>query len=43
MNRWRAQNEGGRLMFKNGAGQDVVVPISFKGLGPALDAFAKEN
>jgi invasion protein IalB len=41
--RWRAQNEGGRLMFKNGAGQDLVVPISFKGLARALDALAKEN
>jgi invasion protein IalB len=43
MKRWRAQNEGGRLMFKNGAGQDLVVPISFKGLARALDALAKEN
>lgn len=41
--RWRAQNEGGRLMFKNGAGQDLIVPISFKGLARALDALAKEN
>jgi invasion protein IalB len=43
VNRWRAQNEGGRLMFKSGAGQDMVVPISFKGLARALDALAKEN
>ena len=43
MKRWRAQNEGGRLMFKNGAGQDLVGPISFKGLARALDALAKEN
>jgi invasion protein IalB len=43
MKRWRAQNEGGRLMFKNGAGQDLAVPISFKGLARALDALGKEN
>ena len=41
--RWRTQNQGGRLMFKNGAGQDLVVPISFKGLARALDALAKEQ
>jgi invasion protein IalB len=43
MKRWRTQSQSGRVTFKNGAGQDLAVPISFKGLAQALDAFAKEN
>lgn len=43
MKRWRAQSQSGRVTFKNGAGQDLAVPMSFKGLSQALDAFAKEN
>lgn len=43
LNRWRAREGGGRLMFKNGASQDLTMPISFKGLGRALDALAKEH
>jgi invasion protein IalB len=41
LKRWHAQNEGGRLTFKNGAGQDTTVPFSFRGLARALDAFGK--
>lgn len=41
LKRWHAQNEGGRLTFKNGAGQDMTVPFSFRGLARALDAFGK--
>lgn len=41
--RWRTRDEGGRITFKNGAGQDASVAISFKGLGRALDALAKEK
>lgn len=37
---WRARNEGGRLIFRNGAGQDTIVPMSFRGLARALDALA---
>ena len=40
--RWRGQNEAGRLVFKNGAGQDTVLPISFRGLARALDALGKD-
>ena len=43
LKRWRGQSEGGRLTFRNGAGQDTVVPISFRGLARALDALAKER
>jgi len=41
--RWRARDEAGRLGFKNGAGQDATVAISFRGLARALDALAKET
>jgi invasion protein IalB len=43
LKRLRAQSESGRLMFKNGGGQDLAVPMSFRGLARALDALAKEN
>ena len=32
----------GSITFKNSNEQDVIVPLSLKGLGPALDALAKE-
>lgn len=32
----------GSITFKNSNEQDVVVPLSLKGFGPALDALAKE-
>jgi invasion protein IalB len=41
--RWRARDDAGRLGFKNGAGQDATVAISFRGLARALDALAKET
>ena len=40
--RWRAQDGAGRLTFKNGSGQDTVLPISFRGLARALDALGKD-
>ncbi len=43
LKRWRAQDGSGWLMFKSGASQDLRVPMSFKGLGRALDALAKEH
>ena len=43
LNRLRARNEGGRLTFRYAAGRDVPLPISLRGLAPALDALAKEN
>ena len=33
----------GRVIFKAGNGQDIVMPISFKGLKGALEALAKEK
>ncbi|MGU3493272.1 invasion associated locus B family protein [Xanthobacteraceae bacterium A53D] len=41
--RLRAATEQGRLTFKDAAGRDVALPLSFKGLGPALDALAKQS
>jgi invasion protein IalB len=40
--RWRAQDGAGRLQFKSGAGQDTILPISFRGLARALDALGKD-
>lgn len=40
---WRAQDQAGRLVFKNAAGQEISVPMSFHGLARALDALAKEK
>jgi invasion protein IalB len=42
LSRWRAQDGAGRLMFKSGAGQDTILPISFRGLARALDALGKD-
>jgi invasion protein IalB len=41
--RWRAHDQAGRLVFKNGSGQETAVPMSFRGLSRALDALAKET
>ena len=38
---WRSQTEKGTLKFKDGAGRDVVLPFSFRGLAQALDALEK--
>lgn len=37
----RAQSDPGRLTFKDAAGRDVALPISFRGLTQALDALDK--
>lgn len=42
LRRWRGAKEPGRITFKNAAGQDVAIPLSFRGLPQALDALAKE-
>ncbi|TXN79212.1 invasion associated locus B family protein [Methylobacterium sp. WL8] len=42
LRRWRGSAEPGRIAFKNAAGQDVAIPLSFVGLAQALDALAKE-
>lgn len=42
LKRWRTTSERGRLTFKDAAGREIAIPLSFQGLGPALDALAKE-
>ncbi len=36
------QTEPGAIEFYNAGGQQVKIPVSFKGLTPAMDALAKE-
>ena len=38
---FRTVTEPGRILYKNAAQQDVVVPLSFKGFAQAFDAVAK--
>ena len=42
LSRWRALDGAGRLQFKTGAGQDTILPMSFRGLARALDALGKD-
>lgn len=37
----RGASHAGRLTFKDAAGRDVALPLSFRGLAQALDALAK--
>jgi len=41
--RWRGLSDAGQLTFKDASGQDVTLPLSFRGLAQALDALAKEG
>jgi len=41
--RWRGLSDAGQLTFKDAAGQDVTLPLSFRGLAQALDALARER
>ena len=41
LKKWRTAAGPGRVTFKSASGQDVAMPISFKGLPQALDALAK--
>jgi len=41
--RWRSLSDAGQLTFKDAAGQDVTLPLSFRGLAQALDALPKEG
>ncbi len=43
LKRWRAGAGSGRIVVKSGSGQDVVIPLSFRGLAQAIDALAKER
>jgi invasion protein IalB len=40
--RLRAASGGGKLSFVDAGGQNIVIPLSFKGFGAALDALVKE-
>ena len=42
LKRWLASPQAGRAAFQNGGGQDVVLPISFRGLSAAIDGLATE-
>ncbi len=39
--RWRATTTPGHVMFKDASARDIVLPLSFRGLAPALDALNK--
>ncbi|MBG0809725.1 invasion associated locus B family protein [Methylosinus sp. H3A] len=41
--RWRAYDGLARIVFKSAAGQDAVLPVSFRGLAQALDALGRER
>ena len=41
--KWGALETQGRVVFKAGNGQDIVMPISFKGLKDALNALANDE
>jgi invasion protein IalB len=41
--KWGALETQGRVIFKAGNTQEIVMPISFKGLKSALEALAKEK
>ncbi|AMB44415.1 invasion associated locus B family protein [Methylobacterium sp. AMS5] len=43
LKRWREAEAPGRLLFKDAGGQEMALPLSFRGLGPALDALGKER
>jgi invasion protein IalB len=42
LKKYRAITETGKIAFKDAAEHDVVIPLSFKGFGPAFDALSKE-
>lgn len=39
---WRSATERGRLSFTDASGREINLPLSFHGLGQALDALSKE-
>jgi len=41
--KWRPLETQGKIAFKNGAGQDLALPISFKGLAQGYDALNAET
>lgn len=43
LRQWRKASEAGRIVFKDAAGRDLALPLSARGLDPALEALAKER
>ena len=43
LRRWRGASQAGRIVFKDSSGRELTIPLSFRGLGQALDALAKER
>ncbi len=39
---WRTQESPGRLVLQDGSGRAVALPLSFRGLGDALDALGRQ-
>ncbi|HEV2542596.1 MAG TPA: invasion associated locus B family protein [Methylobacterium sp.] len=42
LRRWRGAAGSGRIAFKNAGGQEITIPLSFRGLAQALDALTRE-
>ncbi|WP_375456605.1 invasion associated locus B family protein [uncultured Methylobacterium sp.] len=43
LKRWRNAREPGRITSKDATGREISLPLSLRGLGPALDALARER
>ena len=43
LKRWRGPGQGGRIVFKDASERELTIPLSFRGLGQALDALARER
>lgn len=41
LSKLRGETKPGKLMFKDGGGRDIALPVSFRGLSEALDALDK--
>jgi invasion protein IalB len=42
LRRWKLQTSAGRITWTDGAGRDLAIGLSFRGLSQALDALSKE-
>lgn len=42
LRRWKIQTSAGRIAWTDGAGRDLTIELSFRGLTQALDALSKE-
>ncbi|RVU11475.1 invasion associated locus B family protein [Methylobacterium oryzihabitans] len=43
LRRWRGTEQPGRILIRDAGGQEVTIPLSWRGLAPALDALARER